>query len=134
MTQKIQHFQFFKEDISGIELPEKFTFPFYYEPHPLAVIAAKELQEYLEHQTDFDHDFGLDENPKKTARGKMFGVLVVENQKNEIGYLAAFSGSFADKSLPEKFVRENAFLATTLSSFTRVETRHFICVVCKRFT
>ena len=30
------HFQHFKEDISGILVPEKFTFPFYYEPHQLA--------------------------------------------------------------------------------------------------
>ena len=34
----------------------------------------------------------------------MFGVLVVKNSKNEIGYLTAFSGKLADKSLPDKFV------------------------------
>ena len=34
----------------------------------------------------------------------MFGVLIVKNTQNEIGYLAAFSGKLADKSLPEKFV------------------------------
>jgi tRNA pseudouridine32 synthase/23S rRNA pseudouridine746 synthase len=34
----------------------------------------------------------------------MFGVLVVQNKQNEIGYLAAFSGKLADKSLPKKFV------------------------------
>ena len=53
------HFQHFKEDISGILVPEKFTFPFYYQPHQLAKIATKELQTYLENQTDFIHDFGL---------------------------------------------------------------------------
>ena len=34
----------------------------------------------------------------------MFGVLVVKNNENKIGYLAAFSGKLADNSLPEKFV------------------------------
>lgn len=99
-----KHFHFFKKDISDIELPEKFTFPFYYQPHALAIIASKELQDYLQDQTDFKHNFGLNENNLENAIGKMFGVLVVQNTKNEIGYLAAFSGKLQDKSLPEKFV------------------------------
>ncbi|MDX6745759.1 pseudouridine synthase [Polaribacter sp. PL03] len=100
----MKHFQHFKTTISKIELPEKFTFPFYYEPHLLAKIATKELQEYLENQTDFKHNFGLENTSNELAVGKMFGVLVVKNNKNEIGYLNAFSGKLADKSLPEKFV------------------------------
>lgn len=98
------HFQKFKTDISEIKLPEKFTFPFYYQPHSLTKIAAKEVQEYLENQTDFDHNFGLDKNKTDIAVGKMFGVLIVKNKQNEIGYLTAFSGKLADKSLPIKFV------------------------------
>ncbi len=101
---KLSHFQYFKEDVSGIALPGKFTFPFYYEPHPLAVLAAREVQAYLENQADFEHDFGLDSKPEDSARGKMFGVLVVKNAQGEVGYLAAFSGNLADKSLPDKFV------------------------------
>jgi tRNA pseudouridine32 synthase/23S rRNA pseudouridine746 synthase len=100
----LKHFQTFKKDISGISLPEKFTFPFYYEPHLLAKIATKELQSYLENQTHFKHNFGFNIDDQKLAIGKMFGVLVVKNQQNKIGYLAAFSGKLADKSLPEKFV------------------------------
>jgi tRNA pseudouridine32 synthase/23S rRNA pseudouridine746 synthase len=100
----LKHFQYFKTDISGIELPEKFTFPFYYEPHSLAKIATEEIQEYLESQTDFKHNFGLDTSKTDLPIGKMFGVLIVQNQKNEVGYLAAFSGKLADKSLPERFV------------------------------
>jgi tRNA pseudouridine32 synthase/23S rRNA pseudouridine746 synthase len=34
----------------------------------------------------------------------MFGVLVVRNEQNKLGYLTAFSGKLADKSLPEQFV------------------------------
>jgi tRNA pseudouridine32 synthase/23S rRNA pseudouridine746 synthase len=100
----LKHFKPFKADISQIELPEKFTFPFYYEPHLLAKIATLELQEYLENQTDFEHNFGLKSTLNALAIGKMFGVLVVVNEQNQIGYLAAFSGKLADKSLPEMFV------------------------------
>ena len=100
----MKHFQYFKTSISGIVLPEKFTFPFYYEPHLLAKIATTEVQAYLEHQTDFSHNFGLEANDNALAIGKMFGVLVVKDKQNKIGYLTAFSGKLADKSLPEKFV------------------------------
>lgn len=104
MIQKTNHFQYFKEDVSNIELPEKFTFPFYYEPHLLSKIATKEVQEYLENQTDFTHNFGLKKTQDSLPIGKMFGVLVVKNRQDELGYLAAFSGKIADESLPEKFV------------------------------
>jgi len=100
----LNYFQNFKAAVSKIALPEKFTFPFYYEPHPLAKIATNELQEYLENQTDFTHNFGLSKKETSLPIGKMFGVLVVKNKQNKIGYLAAFSGKLADKSLPSKFV------------------------------
>jgi len=100
----LKHFQHFKTTTSGIALPEKFTFPFYYEPHLLAKIATLEVQEYLEHQTDFEHNFGLKNSSNALAVGKMFGVLVVKNEHNKIGYLTAFSGKLADKSLPKIFV------------------------------
>ena len=100
----MKHFQHFKTTTSGIALPEKFTFPFYYEPHLLAKIATLEVQEYLEHQTDFEHNFGLKNSSNALAVGKMFGVLVVKNEHNKIGYLTAFSGKLADKSLPKIFV------------------------------
>jgi len=98
------YFQHFATPITEIELPSKFTFPFYYEPHSLCEIAVNEVQEYLKIQTDFEHNFGLDTSKKGLPIGKMFGVLVVQNKQNEIGYVAAFSGKLADKSLPEKFV------------------------------
>ena len=77
------HFQHFKEDISGILVPEKFTFPFYYQPHQLAKVATKELQTYLENQTDFIHDFGLHNGENSYSIGKMFGVLVVKKADND---------------------------------------------------
>ena len=62
----MKHFNHFKADISGIKVPEKFTFPFYYEPHQLSKIAVAELQQYLENQTDFTHNFGINKNEKET--------------------------------------------------------------------
>ena len=97
-------FQTFKSDISGISLPEKFTFPFYYEPHQLSIIAATALQDYLETQTNFDHNFGLRENQEGLVIGKMFGVLVCENSKGELGYLWAFSGKLANGNHHDYFV------------------------------
>jgi len=88
-------FQPFKTNISGISLPEKFTFPFYYEPNELSMIAATELQSYLETQSDFEHNFGLQKNQVGLVIGKMFGVLVCQNQEGELGYLWAFSGKLA---------------------------------------
>ena len=100
----MKHFYHFKKDISGIKLPKRFTFPFYYEPHPLSILAAQELQEYLENQTDFEHNFGFTKKTTNLPIGKMFGVLVAQNQQNDIGYLAAFSGKLADNSFPKMFV------------------------------
>lgn len=98
------HFTKFKGAIDGFSLPEKFTFPFYYEPHPLSVLAAKELQEYLEIQTDFDHNFGMDKTKTGLVIGKMFGVLVVQNEAGELGYLSAFSGKLAESNHHRRFV------------------------------
>jgi len=97
-------FQSFKNSIEGIPLPEKFTFPFYYEPHQLSIIAARELQNYLETQTDFEHNFGLNPNQEGLVIGKMFGVLVCENQAGELGFLWAFSGKLAEVNHHAYFV------------------------------
>ncbi|MGE8428200.1 MAG: pseudouridine synthase [Sphingobacterium sp.] len=98
------YFHKFKQDISAIELPTRFTFPFCYEPHPLAVTAAKELQYYIETQEDWTHNFGLDSAVEGLAIGKMFGVLVVRNHHNELGYLAAVSGKLAGSNKHRYFV------------------------------
>lgn len=94
----------FKHPVEGISLPEKFTFPFYYEPHPLSIIAANELQEYIESLTDVNHNFGLIPNQSGMVIGKMFGVLVVQNSAGQLGYLAAFSGKLADANDYPHFV------------------------------
>lgn len=98
-----QHcFTRFNLAIEGYELPEQFTFPYYYTPHPLCVLAAEQLQQYLETQTDFEHNFGIDN--EEGARGKMFGVLLVQNPHGEIGFLSAVSGKLAEQNLLPGFV------------------------------
>lgn len=98
---------FFHRFTSSIEakiLPEKLNFPFYYEPHPLATAAVSEIQQKIIPNTNWQHDFG-DINPDKPkALGKMFGVLVVQNPKGEIGYLAGFSGKIGDSNQFPGFV------------------------------
>ncbi|WP_372379811.1 pseudouridine synthase [Vibrio natriegens] len=109
----------FTADISGYELPEQFTFPFYYTPHPLCVLAAEQLQQHLLTQNDFEHDFGLED--EQAGRGKMFGVLLLQNQQGELGYLSAFSGKIADQNLLPGFVPP-VYDMLTDEGFFRAET------------
>ena len=89
-------FTSFKQATNSYSLPKNFTFPFYYQPHPLSLLAAKELQHHLETQTDWQHDFN--------KIGKMFGVLLVQNKQGELGYLAGFSGKIANTNHLPNFV------------------------------
>jgi tRNA pseudouridine32 synthase/23S rRNA pseudouridine746 synthase len=98
------YFTKFQAPTKGFSLPDKFTFPFYYEPNPLSVLAAKELQNYLEKQREIDHNFGLIEGETGLEIGKMFGVLVVQKLDGELGYLSAFSGKLGDQNLHKGFV------------------------------
>lgn len=86
---------FFKQNIEGISLPEKFTFPFHYTPHPLTRIAADEVRSYLSTRLDWQDEIG---------KGKMFGVLIVRTSDGGIGYLAAFSGNLAGSNMHDFFV------------------------------
>jgi len=70
----------------------------------LSCIASNELQQYLQNQTNWKHNFGLDDNQDGLVIGKMFGVLVVQNQQKELGYLWAFSGKLASQNHHEYFV------------------------------
>lgn len=85
----------FKKTITGIPLPEKFTNPFDYTPHPLCVMAAEEVRVFLNTQSQWAEELG---------DGKMFGVLVVRDVSGAIGYLAAFSGNLAHSNKHDFFV------------------------------
>ncbi|MCO4293926.1 pseudouridine synthase [Solitalea sp. MAHUQ-68] len=94
----------FAKEIEAIALPQKFTFPFYYEPHSLSLLAAEELQQYLATQTEWEHNFGIEEGQEGLIIGKMFGVLVVQNKEGQLGYLSAFSGKLAGQNHHSRFV------------------------------
>lgn len=93
----------FSQDVDAVPLPQRFTFPFYYQPHPLCLLAAKELQQHLATQVLWQHNFGLSDDPEMII-GKMFGVLVVKNAQGELGYLSAFSGKLANQNILPGFV------------------------------
>ena len=88
---------------SDIPRPERFTYPFCYEPHPLCLMAVEEVKQEIEriHPTE----------------GKMFGVLVVTqgdgsfvtstiSQKNRppVSFLAAYSGLLEGRNDWDYFV------------------------------
>ena len=106
------------------QLPDKFPYPFYYQPDEIAVVAAEQLMKFLENDAAlFNWEFGLksgDSNP----RGRMFGVLVVKNESNQLGYLAAYSGNIpiVDKGFPFvapvfDFWEEDGFYLNGLKTF-----------------
>ena len=88
-------FHSFQTSIAGIELPSLFTYPFHYTPHPLCVMAAGEVQAYINKQTRWKEE--LD-------KGKMFGVLIVRTSNGQTGYLAAFSGNLCGSNSHSFFV------------------------------
>ncbi|MFT3739342.1 MAG: pseudouridine synthase [Breznakibacter sp.] len=97
-------FWHFRTPVSHIPLPESFTYPFHYTPHPLGITAAQELQQYIVTQARWDHDFGIETRVDGTNIGKMFGILVVRRHNGELGYLAAFSGKLGGKNHYPGFV------------------------------
>ena len=92
---KMSKIHSFPTDITAIPLPEQFTYPFHYTPHPLCVMAAEEVQAYLLSRTDWHNEL---------QQGKMFGVLVIRDNQGTLGYLAAFSGNLAGSNHHPFFV------------------------------
>ena len=96
---------------TDIQPPRQFTYPFCYEPHPLCIAAAKEVQRYIEESGVWKDEKGP---------GKMFGVLCVRekgkvkseksegkreksegegvDERENIGFLAAYSGLLAGRN------------------------------------
>ena len=103
MTSCDSCFTAFSSSIQQHSLPKRFTFPFYYQPHPLCMLAAEQLQQHLQSQNQWQHNFGLTEDPHNVI-GKMFGVLLVKNTDGEIGFISAFSGRLAQQNNIAGFV------------------------------
>ncbi|MEZ8205355.1 pseudouridine synthase [Vibrio splendidus] len=72
-----------------LSIPTRFTFPYYYTPHPTCELAMLQLQQSL-------IDCGVNE----TSQGNLYAVLLVQDPTTqELGYLSAFSGLQLDPSL-----------------------------------
>ena len=85
----------FTSPIEGIPLPSAFTYPFHYTPHPLVQMAAHEVQVYLRTRSDWEEEL---------SKGKMFGVLLIQDKEGNVGYLTAFSGNLAQNNRQNGFV------------------------------
>ncbi|MBQ7205086.1 MAG: RNA pseudouridine synthase, partial [Muribaculaceae bacterium] len=91
----IEKFHLLGDEAAAIGLPPRFTCPFLYEPHPLALMAVDRVQEYIVSRTDWADEM---------AAGKMLGVLVARDTQGRLGYLAAFSGNLAGRVRHDFFV------------------------------
>ncbi|WP_395626107.1 hypothetical protein [Daejeonella sp.] len=118
---------FFKSFDLELAIPAKFNFLKDGKPHPLCLLAAEELQEYLKHQSDWNHNFGLSPEQEGFIIGKMFGVLVVKSSQSKLGYLAAFSGKLAGGNHHSKFVppvfdslQEGSFLNNGMAELSQI--------------
>lgn len=86
----------FSHRVGKGELPVRFNCPFCYVPHSLCVEASLQLKEHLASDPNL---------LAEASKGKMFGVLVVEDRADgSVGFLAAFSGLLAGKSVLPYFV------------------------------
>lgn len=65
---------YFSTPAVHLDLPEKFTYPFHYTPHPLCLTAAEEVQKYLQSKEEWKSDL---------QQGKMFGVLIVQTPQRD---------------------------------------------------
>jgi tRNA pseudouridine32 synthase/23S rRNA pseudouridine746 synthase len=95
----------FKTTLQNKELPECFTNPFNYTPHPLCVDAAMQLQAELG-------------TPEKDSKGRMYGVLVIQNEPGDIYFLAAYSGNEKSQATQVPFVPQ-VFEITNPEGFFR---------------
>ncbi|MEO9952959.1 RluA family pseudouridine synthase [Nonlabens sp.] len=119
-----------KEDI-----PQKFTFPFLYEPHPLALKAATQLRSFLDGLDNWFFDLNLGPEDYQHPLGKMFGVLVVRDKEGKLGHLWAHSGVINGEQKETEFAplvfnmfqedglyaKENGILSTLTSTLESLE-------------
>ena len=110
----IEKFHLLGVDVAAVELPSQFTCPFCYEPHPLALMAVEQLQRYVASRPDWADELGA---------GKMLGVLVARDDKDRLGFLAAFSGNLTGSVRHDFFVPPVYDLLDPQGEFKRGEAQ-----------
>lgn len=110
----IDHFHLLGDEAMAVEPPKRFTCPFLYEPHRLALMAVERVQRYVASRTDWAEELGA---------GKMLGVLVARDPEGRLGYLAAFSGNLAGRVNHDYFVPPVYDLLDPQGEFKRGEAQ-----------
>lgn len=88
----------FRKDISMYDIPAKLNNPFGADISEIARLAAKEFQEFIRSEyLKWKYDFN-------TRQGKMFGVLVVQKNNGNYGYIGTVSGKLPGDEDYDKFV------------------------------
>ena len=73
---------------TDIPAPQRLNCPFYYQPHPLCIIAKDAVMADVEARKEWEEE---------VSAGKMFGVLIVRDAQGRLGFLKAFSGQLCGK-------------------------------------
>ena len=110
----IDKFHLLGSEAAVMELPQRFTCPFMYEPHSLALMAVAHVQRYVASRTDWADEMGA---------GKMLGVLVARDGAGQLGFLAAFSGNLAGSVRHDFFVPPVYDLLDPQGEFKRGEAQ-----------
>lgn len=110
----INKFHLLGPEAATMALPERFTCPYCYEPHPLALMAVEQVQQYVSSRTDWADELGA---------GKMLGVLVAQDAQGQLGFLAAFSGNLAGSVHHDFFVPPVYDLLDPQGEFKRGEAQ-----------
>ncbi len=101
-------------EAATMALPQRFTCPYCYEPHPLALMAVEQVQCYVATRDDWAEELGA---------GKMLGVLVAQDAQGRLGFLAAFSGNLAGSVHHDYFVPPVYDLLDPQGEFKRGEAQ-----------
>lgn len=91
----MKYFHTLPYNINNEPVPNEFTNPFDYEVDKFSKAASCEVIKYIESRREWHEEL---------LRGKMFGVLVVRNLENQLGFIAAFSGAQASSNSHSYFV------------------------------
>ena len=89
---------YFADSISLLSLPEKFTYPFHYTPHPLCVAAAGEVGRYLSTKGEWQgrtaerEDVWRFDCPYRRGGSRLSGSLLWHPGREESTHLFRASG------------------------------------------
>lgn len=114
----------FKTNLPTVQVSSELNNPFGSYIPEIAKLAAKEFQEHIvEESKQWEHDFS-------TEKGKMFGVLVVQDEEGTYFYLGAVSGKLPkniewNRLVPSVFDEstEDYFISRGLTKVTEIGTQ-----------